>query len=433
MILSVYTSITSRAKPVFRHLLKTRLQKGKEEQARINERYGKTTLARPEGALFWIHAASVGEAQSAQILIAQLLKNYDDIHILVTTGTRTSAQRMKKSLPKRAFHQYAVLDNPDWVERFLDQWQPNMVFWMEYELWPNILIAIKNRNIPCALINARLSKKSFSRWKLFKKDITKLLSTFSIILSQSPQDAKNFRDLGANNVVNSGNLKYSAAPLPYYKDDLQTMLNATSLRTILVYASTHDGEEIIAARIHARLQDAYPDLLSIIIPRHPERGDQIAKTLSQFNKDVMLRGQDKALPDHNTKLYIANTLGELGLFYRLGDIVYVGRSLSADGGGGHNPLEPAQLNCAVIHGKYVQNLRDIYSDMLEARSCICVEDKADLYRQIEWLLRNDDERKDYIQRAYTFSSDKSHVIDFIMEQLTPVIDQAMLKANQDAA
>lgn len=421
-MLQFYTSITARAKPLFNKVLAKRMAKGKEDAQRLDERRGIATAERPKGRLIWLHAASVGEAQSALILIDHLLKANKTANILVTTGTRTSAARMEESLPERAFHQFIPLDHPEWVANFLEHWKPDTALWMESELWPNMLAAMKERGIPAALINARLSEKSMGRWRFVKNSIAELLSTFQVILAQSDHDTQNFQALGAEHVIATGNLKYSAAPLPYNEDDFKAIKGLIGLRPTIVYASTHDGEEEIAASIHDILANAFPDLLTIIVPRHPDRGDVIKDLLSPKYSGVLTRDKAKNSPDENTRIYIANTLGEMGLFYRLSEIVYVGRSLSNDGGGGHNPLEPALLNCAVLHGANVQNLQDIYNDMQAHNSCISVQNAEELAQKIEWLLSDSEERENFINRARNFSNAKTHVIENVMEHISPILD-----------
>ncbi len=422
-MLKIYTLITSCSKLPLEILLRYRLLMGKEDPIRVNERRGNYTLKRPSGRLVWLHAASVGEAQSAMVLIHALLEKFSDIKILVTTGTKTSAQYMEKNLPERAFHQFMPLDHPKWGQRFLDHWKPDCVFWMESELWPNMLMHIKKRNIPALLINARLSHASFQRWSLLRNSISEILSAFTNILTQTENDAVNFKKLGAKNVIHSGNLKYSAAPLSCDEESLKMLQQSTENRQLVVYASTHDNEEEMAANIHLLLEKKFPKLLSIIIPRHPERGTDIYETLQKKHQGVIIRGHEKRLPDHKTRIYIANTLGEMGLFYRLSNIVYVGRSLSKDGGGGHNPLEPALLNCAVLHGSNIQNLQDIYDDMLSHKSCIAVQGQEELVDRLDLLLSDKKSCDDFMNRALTFANTKTHIIDIVLQYAFPMVEK----------
>lgn len=425
-MLDFYQWVMSHSQSVLNALLQRRLRMGKEDQDRIGERRGVSSKTRPDEKLVWLHAASVGEAQSALILINALLTQYPNICILVTTGTLTSAKRMQTSLPERALHQFIPLDHPDWVERFIDFWNPDLVFWMESELWPNLLLNLKSRQIPTALINARLSDRSYRRWKLIKNDIQTVLSSFDCILAQTEKDAERLKRLSAKNVIVTDNLKYSAASLPYDAGQLTSLKGALNKRQFCVYASTHKGEEEMIARIHKEITAHFPDFLSIIIPRHPERGRNIYDESTQMGLECLLRGDQKYAPTKDTEIYIADTLGELGLFYALTDIAYIGRSLSADGGGGHNPIEAAQLDCAIIHGSRVQNLQEVYDDMKSHDASIRVVDEKSLSQAILNLLQDQNHRKKYINNAKNFANAKSHVIDSVMQGIEPLIKRAGL-------
>lgn len=249
-------------------------------------------------------------------------------------------------------------------------------------------------------------------------------------MAQSERDARNFSALGATHVIPTGNIKYSATPLAHKEQDLKALQAVIGNRPVIAFASTHDGEEQIIADTHSILENTYPDLLSIIIPRHPERGSDILEKLQKPN--TVLRSNGKNLPEHDTKLYIADTLGEMGLFYRLASIAYVGRSLSKDGGGGHNPLEPALLNCAIIHGKNIQNLQGIYDDMQAANACISVTDADELTQKLEWLLSDKDAKQGFIERAYDFAQNSSHVIDDVMKHIHDMLAPIMAKEDNDA-
>ncbi len=422
----MYKYLTSVSAPLLNRILQIRLGKGKEDPERINEKKAIISRPRPAGALIWIHAASVGEAQSALILIKHLLEHFPSAHILITTGTLTSATIMESKLPPNAFHQFYPLDHPTWVNRFLDHWSPNAVLWMESELWPNMLRAIKDRNIPSALINARMSKKSFKSWRKLTPIITPMLSTFNNILCQTEEDATLFKHLGAKNTLVTDNLKYSAQKLPSNSDELQEIRDATYNRPIWLYASTHAGEEKIACNIHQKLKADIPDLLTIIVPRHPERRDDILKTCSMPELNIILRTDDKVFPTDDTDIYIADTLGELGLFYRLAPIAVIGRSLSDDGGGGHNPIEAAQLGCVVLHGPNVQNLQDIFDEMDSANAAIPIDTEQHLYDKLHALFNNPDEVEEQQNIALTYSRQKVKIIDTVRDALQPILHEARL-------
>ena len=405
-----------------RSMLNRRCRQGKEDPARLGERMGEASIERPDGALAWFHAASVGESQSTLILVNALLERYPDMNILITTGTVTSAALMEKRLPKRAVHQYYPLDHPKWVAAFLDHWQPDLALWMESEIWPNMLKALKNRNVPAALVNARLSPQSFKRWKLAAGEVKELLSAFGVCLAQTEEDADYFRQLGAPNVTATDNLKYSAAPLPYDERDLKMLKEATDGRPLWLYASTHDAEEEIACRIHRHLQKNIKNLLTIIVPRHPERRIEIRKACEKYGLKVALRSEGGAAPAADDQIYIADTLGELGLFYRLSPIACIGRSFSSDGGGGHNPIEAAQLGCAILHGPKVQNLARIFEDFDNMGAAIRLKSEQDFQKRLERLFTDSDGLDALQNKATRFAEDKGKVLENVLVALGPLLD-----------
>lgn len=414
-----YAALMEAGTPLLHRLLARRAAKGKEDPARMSERTGVAGLPRPAGRLFWLHAASVGEAQSALILLEALLARDPALRVLVTTGTVTSAALMARRLPERAFHQYVPLDHPLWVARFLDHWRPDRVLWMESELWPNMLAAIKRREIKAALVNARLSDRSVRNWRLARGMIGGMLSAFAVILAQTEKDADNFRRLGQAPVIVTDNLKYAAAPLPLDEAALPALFAAVGARPLWVYASTHDGEEDLACRLHARLRDKYPDLLTVIVPRHPERRAAVAAICARHGLPFALRSTG-GLPQAADEIYIVDTLGELGLFYRVAPLACIGRSFSNDGGGGHNPIEAAQLGCAVIHGPHIQNLAALYDEMNEAGAALRLRDRNDFYEQLDKFLGNGflcDQLRD---RGAAFVTAKAQILDRVLSALAPV-------------
>ncbi len=420
-MLRIYSSIMGASSFFLRSLLKKRCKQGKEDPARLDERMGKAALARPDGHLVWFHAASVGESQSTLILIDALLERNKDLNILVTTGTVTSANLMEKRLPKAAFHQYYPLDHPQWVASFLDHWKPDLALWMESELWPNMLKAMQERNIPAAIVNARLSPQSFKRWKKASGDISRLLEVFSVCLAQTEEDRTFFEKLGAKNVIMSDNLKYSAAPLPYNEKDLAALREAIGERPTWVFASTHDGEEEMACRIHNHIRKKLPDLLTIIVPRHPERRNEIMKACEKFGTNILQRTENKKLPAKDNQVYLADTMGEMGLFYRLAQVACIGRSFSNDGGGGHNPIEAAQLECAVLHGPHIQNLAQIYKDFDEAGAALMLKDEQTFQSRLERLLTDSDGLDALQNKAHRFAQEKSKVLQVVMKSLEPLL------------
>ncbi|MEC8664265.1 MAG: 3-deoxy-D-manno-octulosonic acid transferase [Pseudomonadota bacterium] len=419
-----YSYIMGKSEFLLRGLLKKRLKKGKEDAARLPERMGEPSLKRPEGTVVWFHAASVGEAQSTLILVSHLLQENKDLSVLVTTGTVTSAQLMADRLPKRAVHQYYPLDHPQWVASFLDHWKPDVALWMESEIWPNMFAAIGARNIPAALINARLSEKSLKRWQKARKGIEDLLSIFSVCLTQTEEDAESFRALGMRNVLVSGNLKYSADLLPVDEMEFTRLKDSIGKRPIWLMASTHDPEEEIGCRLHRHLKKEHPELLTIIVPRHPERRDRIMTACEKYGLKIKQRSTSRHLPEPDTDIYIADTIGELGLFYKLAPIAYIGRSMSSDGGGGHNPIEAAQYYCAVLHGQHIQNLQAIFDAFDEAGAAIKLKDETDFQKRLGKLMADDDGLDALQHKAGHFVKNKATVLPFILEEIEALLPKA---------
>ncbi|MCK6418499.1 MAG: 3-deoxy-D-manno-octulosonic acid transferase [Alphaproteobacteria bacterium] len=419
--ITLYRFLTSQSGWALQLVLAARRMQGKEEPSRIAERFGIANHPRPQGPLLWVHAASVGEAQSALIVINRLLAENPALHILMTTGTRTSARLMSEKLPARAFHQFVPVDHPIWVRRFLDYWRPDAALWMESEIWPNMIMGLKACSIPAALLNARLSENTFRLWQKVPRTARILLDGFQTILCQNAHEAARFAALGVQGISVTGNLKYSAAPLNAVAEDLNALKNAIGKRPVWIFASTHAGEEELAAAVHREAEVVLPQLLTIIIPRHPKRGDTILKTLGRTGLHLDRRGEGKNLPDAQTQIYLADTMGELGLFYTLAPLACIGRSFSDDGGGGHNPIEAAQLGCYVLHGPNVQFQRQIYAEMNEAQAAQMVEDKAVLADRVISLLRDAAHLQTCRARAQDFVQAKVDVIEIVMQKLNPLI------------
>jgi len=366
------------AAPLLRWNLRRRVGLGKEEAARLPEREGFSAM-RPKGKLIWLHAASVGESLSILPLIEALAARDPALTLLVTTGTVTSAHLLPQRLPEhlrgRVLHRFAPLDVPQWVGRFLDGWRPDAAGFVESELWPNTLAACAARGVPLALLNARMSDRSARRWGRFAPGFARhLLGHFALIMPRSAEDAARLAALGAPRLAPPGDLKLAAAPLPADPAALAALRAAIGPRPVLFAASTHPGEEeqIIAAS--AQIRANFPDLLTIIAPRHPERGAAIAEAP---------RRAMGALPGTGP-LYIADTMGELGLFYRVASLTFIGGSLVPHGG--QNPLEAARLNCPVIFGPNMGNFRDATAGLLAAGGARQVPDAAALAATVAHML-----------------------------------------------
>ncbi len=405
--------------PMINAVLRNRLKSGKEDPNRVRERYGEASIKRPDGVLMWVHVASVGEAQSMLPMISLFLEQNPDAHVLVTTITRTAAQLLETRLPDRAFHQYLPIDKPQWVRKFLDHWNPTLVLWAESELWPFIIAEIGKRRIPAALLNARMSEKSFRNWSYAKSLSEKILSAFAVILTQTDKDRDFYIKLGGRSVVTSDNVKYCASPLPYSTAELDDLRSQVGARSVWVYASTHKGEEELALATHKNLISKFPDLLTIVVPRHPERAPDVESLFQESGLSFGTRTKNK-YPAADHSIFLGDTLGELGLFYALAPIACIGRSFSDDGGGGHNPLEAALLHSAVLHGPNIQNLQEIYDRMDLAGASLPVTHGEDLSALIYKLLSSPDILQDQIDRSYQFAESKTHILSKIIEELEPV-------------
>ncbi len=427
MLLKLYKKITANSGPFLTYYLQRRLKKGKEDPDRINERRGISSVKRPKGTLIWVHAASVGESQSALILIDALNKKLGkkNISFLVTSVTVTSATLMGKRLPDNAIHQYTPVDHPDWIRRFLDHWKPSAAFWIESELWPNTLRFLKKRHIPSALINGRLSEKSYKRWKRIDSEAREMLSVFDIVLAQTDEHKKWFDALGIHTCVVTDNLKFSASPLPYDEKELKILKKKIGERPLWVYASTHKGEEELAVETHEALLKDYPDLLTIIVPRHPDRCEEILSNIEDTELDIAIRS-DKDTIKKTTQIYIADTLGELGLFYKLTDVALIGRTFSDDGGGGHNPIEAALLDCATLSGPHYQNQQDLTDQMVKAKAITIIPKKKDLEKTLRRLFSEDIQRQKLIKTGRKFAEQKTGVIDYVLHEIEPLL----LKINK---
>lgn len=429
MFLRAYIVLTFLLGWVFDFLLQRRARRGREDLSCLDERRGLAGLARPSGRLIWLHAASVGESQSALRLIDDLLARYPQAHVLVTTGTVTSARLMGKKLPARAVHQYYPLDRADWTAQFLAHWRPDFALFMESELWPNMLHAVRQAAIPAALLNARLSARSAKRWRVFKGSAQHLLGAFQVIFAQTQGDAQAFESLGAKDVRVSGNIKYSALPLSYDRAAFSALEHAFQGRPLWLYASTHEGEEALACHVHKTLLQSFPDLLTLIVPRHPDRRSEIAATCTQAGLSYALRGDGHYVPEASDAVYIADTLGELGLFYRLAPLAVIGRSFSADGGGGHNPIEAAQLGAAVLSGAHVQYQQEIFDEMLASGAAQQLQKPEDLAPAVEALLRDPVALAQLQQKGAAFVAAKEDILHAVEVALWPLLDQCFMEES----
>jgi 3-deoxy-D-manno-octulosonic-acid transferase len=381
MTLRFYRSLSQAAAPLAPALIKQRVKQGKEDPERIGERRGLSRDTRPNGPVVWIHGASVGEVLAAASLIERLRAL--NLRILLTSGTVTSAAIVARRFPPDIIHQYVPYDSPRFVGRFLDHWRPSLALFIESDLWPNLILASAARRLPMVLINGRMSPRSFPRWRRVSGTISALLDKFDICLAQSKTDAERFSALGSRNVVTTGNLKFDVPAPPADPLKLERLMAMTRGRPIILAASTHPGEDEILCEVHRTLSGFFPSLLTVIVPRHPDRGPAIARMIAASGLQPGLRSLDD-LPSAATDVYVADTLGELGLFYRLAPIVFMGGSLVEHGG--QNPIEAIKLDASIVHGPHVYNFGELYAALDSGGGARRADTREALVKQLGQLL-----------------------------------------------
>ena len=421
MILSMYRLATAVGAPVISHYLKKRLRKGKEDPTRFDERKGRPVLPRPDGPLVWMHGASVGESLSMLPVIEDILARAEAPTVLVTTGTVTSARLMRERLPDGAIHQFVPVDRVPYVTGFLDHWKPDVALWWESELWPNLVSETHHRGVPMVLVNARMSPPSFLRWQRWKSLARALLGSFDMVLAQTDADVERFRSLGAHDVQRMGNMKFAVPALPCDEDTLAEIRARTGNRPMWLAASTHAGEEEAAWQVHQTVRAAHPDLLSVIVPRHPDRGPEIAAMLRDAGANVAMRSNSEPVTAE-TDIYLADTLGELGLFFRLAPIVFMGKSLVP--AGGQNTIEPARLGAAIITGPHFWNFDEITKAMDAAGGLTIVEDVDGLAAAVAHDLSDPKAAAARAEAALQYVDCESRVLEVFMDHISPLLDRA---------
>lgn len=380
-ILPFYRAVSAGLAPLSPLLVYYRCRQGREDPTRVGERFGHPSLARPPGRLAWFHGASVGESLALLPLLEHLAGR--GFNILLSTGTATAAAVVAPRLPAGASHQYLPFDIPKFLARFLDHWRPDLAFVAESEIWPNLFAEVRRRRVPLILVNARISPRSFQRWHRVPGFIAGLLDGVDLCLAQSEADAERFSDLGMRRVQVVGNLKYDVLAPPADPQALAFLAGRIGSRPTWLAASIHPGEDAIVLAVHQALAARFADLLTIVVPRHPRRGAEIAELAAEQGVPALQRSREThagALPS----VYIADTAGELGLFYRLASASFIGKSLVGRGGG-QNPIEAARLGCAVLHGPHVGNFAEVYRVLDEARGAAQIGDADTLARVLAVL------------------------------------------------
>lgn len=425
--LRLYQFIVFLSAPFLRLSLARRAAKGREDKARLRERLGRASLKRPQGHMIWVHAASVGETLSVLPLLEDILASRPAQSILLTTGTRTSARLVAKfqtahpDLRPRLKHQFAPLDRGPYVSSFLDHWQPNAALWVESEIWPNLVLACAKRDIPLVMVNGRLSARSFSRWKKLSGTARRLLGSFSLLMAQDATTASRLQGLGLKHVKNPGNLKLDAPALGADDAELSALQSTFANRPIWFGASTHANEERSLGEAHRMIKASLPNVLTLIAPRHPDRGEALAKQLRAAGHKVAQRSQDEA-PDADTDIYLLDTLGELGLFYRLSNIVLIGGTLIPHGG--QNPIEAARLKCAILHGPHIENFQEMFDALEAAQAVASIADTPTLAAQVKALLQNPATVEQMSEAALAYAHEMTGTRARVINLLAPYLTTA---------
>ena len=418
---ALYRAFGQLAAPLIARRMERRRARGKEHPERIPERFGRSDRPRPEGPLLWIHGSSVGESVSALPLIERLRSERPGIQILVTTGTVTSARTMAERLPEGVVHQFAPIDTVVAVRGFFDHWRPQLGLIIESEFWPNLLLEAKTRSIPLHLINGRMSPRSFKGWKRSGPIFRALLESFEGIQAQSPEDRRHYQALGFADCSLPGNLKFASPPLAADPDLLAQFEDKLGDRPRWLLYSSHPGEEVEIAKTHSQIAWNNPRLLTMMVPRHPERGSDLAERLRELDLNVAQRSRGEPLTD-DTQIYLADTLGELGLWFRLNRIAMMGGTLTPKGG--QNPIEAARLGCAILCGQHTENFVRIVDDMIAAGAVRRITQRpGDLAFAVNRLLHDHESAARMSAAAGTYAESQGEVLDRIMELLAPALDR----------
>jgi 3-deoxy-D-manno-octulosonic-acid transferase len=416
--LALYAATTGLLEPFAPALLRARAGRGKEDALRLPERLGRTTVARPPGPLVWLHGVSVGESLSLLPLVDALRARRPHATLLVTSGTVSSAKVLARRLPASVIHQFAPVDSPGAVAGFLDHWRPDAGVLVESELWPNLILAAQRRGMRLALLSARITDASAAGWARVPGSARALLGAFDLILPQDRETETRLTDLGA---VTGPllNLKLAAAAPPVDLVELARLQALVAGRRVVLAASTHPGEEQLVAQAFTEATAGGPPAMLVVAPRHPDRSDSIAETLAATGFVVARRSNGES-PGPETTAYLADTLGELGLFFALSDVTVMGGSF-IEGVGGHNPLEPAHLGVPIVTGPHAYNARGVYDEMLTEVAALEAGDAATLARCLRGLLTYPIVARRIAAAARAFAARQGQALDAAMSLLEPLL------------
>lgn len=415
-VLRLYRLATGLLRPLALRQVSRKLAAGGVSPARIAERNGQASLPRPEGDLIWFHAASVGESLSVLTLITRMAARLPQAQFLITSGTATSAALIERRMPPRCRHQFAPLDAAGPVTRFLEHWRPRAAVFVESELWPLMLTETHARGVRLALLNARLSRKSVQGWQKWPRAARQIMEVFSVLLAQNAETRDNLVSIGADpaRVRVGGNLKGASDPLPVDHAALAALQAALGGRPLWVASSTHPGEEEVVLAAHQMLLRDHPDLCLLLIPRHPERGNDVAALIAAAGLTAAQRSKG-GLPGPETQVWLADTLGETGTWYAACPIVFLGGSLLPIGG--HNPFEPAQAGAAILTGPHVRNFAETFTPLIATGGAVETADAAALSRAVAQWLSDPQALHDARQAAQGFAEARQAALGEILETL----------------
>lgn len=420
LLLRLYSGLMRLGSPLLRLYLARRAAMGKEDKSRLSERFGKASLPRPDGKLIWIHGASVGETLTALPIINWILETDKTAHVIFTSGTVTSAEMLKQRLPERAFHQYLPADTPAYAKSFLTHWRPDLCLWFESDIWPNILRATKARNIPMQLLNARLSKNSREGWMKRPKTAKALFGLFTDTLPADDGTAKFLSEILGRRIETFGNLKITAARLPASDKDCKHIRSFIETRYYnWCAASTHDGEDEIILDAHLEVLMQFPKASLTLVPRHPERAEDIIAHLEKRKLSYARWGDT---PSKAVDVLLVDRMGKMGAVYSTSRIVLMGGSLLPHLRG-HNPMEPAHFNCGIINGPYVSSFQSVFDNMNKIKAAYLLEspDVHSIAACVQGWFQYEGTLARHAQKARSFTTLNDELLTQVTDHLSPFI------------
>ena len=419
-MLKIYKYLIYFLVPFIKLNLFIRIKKNKEDKKRINERFGIAKKPRPKGNLIWIHAASIGEFNSTIGLINYLIKKNN---ILITTSTITAYYYCKQIFQNKVIHQYAPIDHRPWVIKFVKHWSPNLVIWIESDLWPNTIRILSEYKIRSILLNLRISPQSLNRWKLYKKSFSKILECFDKVFTQSSHDLLKIKKLTSKKLEFIGNLKLTSPSKKINKNKLKKIKKYTLNKKVILIASSHHKEEHLILRAINKIIKKNKNILLIIVPRHPNRSSEVLNTAKKYIPECCLESNYKIKSKSNC--LISNSLGEMSAYYSASEIVILGGSFVNMGG--HNPIEPARYKCSILTGPSIYNWKTIFEKMINKKACLLCNSEYQLSNNLNKLLKNNNFKKNIIKNAFKHSRVDRKIIKVIISNISP-----FLKATKNA-